>query len=110
MNGALPAYVHGLVEHWRESVEDDEDQALFARLAAGEDLVEEIADQRLLWGAPDDVIAQIERYRSATGADHIHAAFGAGLPGSAPQASMGDFETIATMIRLFGDEVIPAFR
>jgi probable F420-dependent oxidoreductase len=106
----LPAYVDGLLEHWRESVEDDEEQALFARIDAGEDLTEEIADQRLLWGSPDDVIAQIQRYRSATGADHIHAGFGAGLPGRGPQSSMGDFATIAGMIRLFGDEVIPAFR
>jgi alkanesulfonate monooxygenase SsuD/methylene tetrahydromethanopterin reductase-like flavin-dependent oxidoreductase (luciferase family) len=110
VDGVLPAYVHGLVEHWKESVEDDEDQAVFARMDAGEDLIEEIADQRLLWGGPDDVIAQIRRYQSATGADHIHAAFGSGLPGSAPQASMGDFDTIAAMIRLFGTEVIPAFR
>ena len=35
------------------------------RIDAGEDVAaEEIADDRLLWGAPDDVIAQIERYRT----------------------------------------------
>jgi probable F420-dependent oxidoreductase len=110
VDGALAAYVHGLVEHWKESVEDDEDQALYARFDAGEVTIEELADQRLLWGTPEDAIAQIERYRAVTGADDIHAAFGAGLPGSGPQASMGDFETIATQIRLFGEEVIPAFR
>ena len=103
------AYVDGLVEHWRESVEEPEEQALFARMDAGEDLRDEIADTRLLWGAPDDVVGQVERYRQATGADHVHAAFGAGLPGAAAQASMGDEETIATMIRLFGREVITAF-
>jgi probable F420-dependent oxidoreductase len=103
------AYVDGLVEHWRESVEEDEEKALFARMDAGEDLRDEIADSRLLWGTPDAVVAQIERYREATGADHVHAAFGAGLPGAAPQASMGDFDTIAGMLRLFGREVIPAF-
>jgi probable F420-dependent oxidoreductase len=110
VDGALAAYVHGLVEHWKESVEDDEDQALYARFDAGEVTIEDLADQRLLWGTPEDAIAQIERYRAVTGADDIHAAFGAGLPGSGPQASMGDFETIATQIRLFGEEVIPAFR
>jgi alkanesulfonate monooxygenase SsuD/methylene tetrahydromethanopterin reductase-like flavin-dependent oxidoreductase (luciferase family) len=109
-DAALREYVHGLVEHWKESVEDDEDQAVYARFEAGEVTIDEIADERLLWGTPDDVIAQIERYRAATGAEDIHAAFGAGLPGSGPQASLGDFETIATMIRLFGTEVIPAFR
>src|SRR5436305_1230462 len=28
----LPAYVDGLLEHWRESVEDDAERELFARL------------------------------------------------------------------------------
>jgi probable F420-dependent oxidoreductase len=105
----LPAYVDGLMEHWRESVEEDEERALFARIDAGEHVpAAEIADERLLWGSPDDVVAQIERYRARTGADHVHAAFGAGLPGKG-QASMGDFETQAAMIRLYGQEVIPAF-
>ena len=106
----LPAYVGGLLEHWRESVEDDAERELFARLDAGEDVApSEIAADRLLWGGPDDVIAQIERYRDATGCDHVHAAFGAGLPGSLGRASLGDFATIAAMVRLFGEAVIPAF-
>ena len=110
VDGALPEYVHGLVEHWKESVEDADDQALYARFDAGEIPIEDLADERLLWGTPDDAIAQIQRYQGATGADHVHAAFGAGLPGSHPQASMGDFQAIAQQIRLFGEEVIPAFR
>jgi alkanesulfonate monooxygenase SsuD/methylene tetrahydromethanopterin reductase-like flavin-dependent oxidoreductase (luciferase family) len=77
---------------------------------AGEDLRDEIADTRLLWGTPDQVITQVETYQRVTGADHVHAAFGAGLPGDQAQASFGDFDTIADMIRLFGREVIPAFR
>lgn len=105
----LPAYVSGLLQHWRESAEDEEEKELFARLDAGEDLLEEIADDRLLWGTPDDVIAQIQRYRSATGANHFHAAFGVGLPAHTSRASMGDFDTIAAMVRLFAEEVIPAF-
>jgi probable F420-dependent oxidoreductase len=107
----LPAYVDGLVEHWRESAEDDVELELFRRMDAGEDVSPtEIAEDRLLWGAPDDVIAQIERYRRETGADHVHAAFGAGLPaGSSAVSTMGSFEELAAMIRLFGREVIPAF-
>jgi probable F420-dependent oxidoreductase len=107
-DGVLPAYVDGLVEHWRESTEDEEEKRLFERMDAGEDVAREIADERLLWGSPEDVIGQIERYRARTGAEHVHAAFGAGLPGSG-QASMGDFETQAAMIRLYGAEVISAF-
>ena len=106
----LPEYVAGLIEHWRESVEDETERDLFARLDAGEKVPpREIAADRLLWGAPDDVIGQVERYRALTGCDHVHAAFGAGLPGDRSQASLGDFTAIAAMIRLFGDEVIPAF-
>ena len=110
MDEVLPEYVGGLMEHWRESVEDDAEKELFARIDAGEDVSPaEIAADRLLFGAPDDVIAQVERYRTLTGAQHVHAAFGAGLPGASEKASLGTFAEIAAMIRLFGDEVIPAF-
>jgi probable F420-dependent oxidoreductase len=106
----LPAYVGGLLQHWRESVEDDEERELVARIDAGGDVPpSEVAADRLLWGGPDDVIGQVERYRAATGCDHVHAAFGAGLPGSLARASLGGFGTIASMVRLFGAEVIPAF-
>ncbi len=107
----LPAYVGGLMEHWRESVEDDVERELFRRIDEGEDVSPaEIADDRLLWGSPDDVIAQIQRYRELTGCDHVHAAFGAGLPaGSGLSSTMGSFDELATMIRRYGAEVIPAF-
>lgn len=106
----LPRYVDGLMAHWRESVEEDEEKELFARIDAGDDVSpEEIAADRLLWGGPERVIAQIEGYRAATGTDHVHAAFGAGLPADTGQASLGEFDEIAEMIRLFGREVIPAF-
>lgn len=110
MGEVLPEYVGGLMEHWRESVEDDEEKALFGRIDAGEDVTpEEIAADRLLFGAPDDVIAQVQRYRDLTGCEHVHAAFGAGLPGASEKASLGGFDDIAAMIRLYGREVIPAF-
>ena len=70
---------------------------------------EEIAADRLLWGGPERMIGQIEAYRASTGAEHVHAAFGAGLPADTGQASLGEFDEIAAMIRLFGREVIPAF-
>ena len=107
----LPRYLEALLEHWRESAEEDEEKELFARLDAGEKIsAEEIAEDRLLWGSPDDVIAQIEHYRRETGCEHVHAAFGAGLPaGENERSTLGDFEQHAEMIRLFGEEVIPAF-
>lgn len=106
----LPRYVDGLMAHWRESAEDPEELELFARIDAGEDLgPEDIAEDRLLWGDPERVVGQIERYRTETGCTHVHAAFGAGLPADTGQASLGTFDDIARMIRLFGAEVIPAF-
>ena len=74
------------------------------------DALEEIARDRLLWGSPDDVIAQIKRYQAETGCDHLHAAFGSGLPADTSEHStFGSFEDLAGMFRLFGREVIPAF-
>lgn len=106
----LPAYVTGLMEHWRESVEDEAEKELFRRIDAGETVSpEEIAADRLLWGDPDDVIAQVLRYHEATGATHVHAAFGAGLAAHSGPASLGGFEEQREMIRLFGREVIAAF-
>jgi alkanesulfonate monooxygenase SsuD/methylene tetrahydromethanopterin reductase-like flavin-dependent oxidoreductase (luciferase family) len=106
----LPAYVGGLMEHWRESVEDDAEKELFARIDAGEEVSpEEIAADRLLWGDPNDVIGQVERYRETTGATHVHAAFGAGLPAHTGPSTLGDFTELRDMIRLFGREVISAF-
>lgn len=106
----LPVYVDGLMVHWRESAEEAEELELFARIDAGEDITaEDIAADRLLWGDPDRVIGQIRGYEASTGCTHVHAAFGAGLPADTGQASLGTFEDIAAMIRLFGREVIPAF-
>ena len=99
------------MEHWRESTEDETERALFRRIDAGESVTAtEIAADRLLWGDPDDVIRQIERYRAETGCDHVHAAFGAGLPADSTATShFGSYEQLAAMIGLFGREVIPAF-
>lgn len=108
----LPRYIDGLLVHWRESAEDEVEKKLFARIDAGEQVTpQEIAADRLLCGTPDQVIAQIEHYRSVTGCEHVHAAFGAGMPAHDTEYStLGEFEEQAEMIRLFGREVIPAFR
>ena len=106
----LPHYVDGLMAHWRESAEEAEELELFARLDSGESIsAEDIAADRLLWGNPERVINQIRAYEATTNCTHVHAAFGAGLPADTGQASLGTFDEIAAMIRLFGREVIPAF-
>ena len=108
----LPRYVDGLMAHWRESVEEPAERALFDRIDAGETVgPEEIAADRLLWGTPDQVVTQIQRYRRETGCTHLHVAFGAGLPADAAGPSgLGDAVEIGAMMRRFGSEVIPAFR
>jgi predicted transcriptional regulator len=73
----LPRYVDGLMVHWRESVEDEIEKALFARIDAGEKVTpQEIAADRLLWGTPDDVIDQIERYRKEILGSRLMTVFG----------------------------------
>jgi probable F420-dependent oxidoreductase len=107
----LPRYIDGLLVHWRESAEDEVEKELFRRLDAGDPISPaEIASDRLLWGTPEDVVTQIEAYRRETGCNHIHTAFGAGMPAHEMEYStLGEFEEQAEMIRLFGREVIPAF-
>ena len=106
----LPAYVGGLMEHWRESVEDEDEKELFARIDAGEDVSpEEIAADRLLWGDPETSSARSSGTATTTGATHVHAAFGAGLPAHSGPSTMGGFTELRDMIRLFGREVISAF-
>ena len=112
MDEVLPRYVEGLLAHWRESVEDEAEKVLFARLDGGEQISpQEIASDRLLFGTPEDIVAQIERFQRETGCSHVHAAFGSGMPARDSEFStLGEFEEQAEMIRLFGREVIPAFQ
>ena len=106
----LPRYLDGLLEHWRESAEEPEEVELFARIDAGEAVdLDAIARDRLLWGDPEQIIEQIQRYRDATGCEHVHVAFGAGLPATDDQSTYGTFDEHVAMTRLFGREVIPAF-
>jgi probable F420-dependent oxidoreductase len=105
----LPAYVDQLLAHWRESVEGDEERELLERIDGGEKVsAEEVAADRLLWGTPDQFLSQIERYRSETGVEHLHVAFGAGLPGSSVTGFRGTYPEHLEMLTLFGREVLPA--
>ncbi len=105
----LPGYVGELLGHWREAAEGDEERALFARLDGGEAVpASVIAADRLLAGTPDQFLEQIDRYRRATGVDHLHVSFGAGLPSDSPVGFRGTYEEHRAMLELFGQEVLPA--
>ncbi len=108
----LPPYIDGLLGHWRESTTDPENIEIIRRIDAGEPTpTRRIADDRLLWGDPAGVIAQIEALRARTGLDHLIVAFGTGLPAHANVngRSMVDFHGVVRMVRLFAEEVMPAF-
>lgn len=111
----LPAYCKGLVDHWRGPVSTDphmnEERALIERIDGGENVSPaEIVRDRVLWGSPDDVIEQIERFRRKTACDWINIGFGQGQPS---EDSVYDFigtpEDHKEIIRLMGKEVIPHF-
>jgi probable F420-dependent oxidoreductase len=108
----LPDFVEYNLVHWRESTEGEEERRLFARLDAGEAVSpEEIAGERFFWGTPDDCIESIERYRRETGCDHLSIGFGGGTmtrPDSLRTAEA--YRELMDMVRLFGREVIPAFK
>lgn len=104
----LPAYMQGLIAHWREAAEADEERQLLDRLDRGEKVpAEAIASDRLLWGTPDQFLNQIERYKEATGVEHLHLAFGAGLPGDSTAGFHGTYQEHLEMLTLFGQEVLP---
>jgi probable F420-dependent oxidoreductase len=103
----LPAYVNGLLDHWRESAEEPEEKELFARLDRGELAPADVAADRLLAGTPQECVEQILRYRRATGVNHIHLALGAGLPSATTLGYFGTFEEQLEMITLFGTEALP---
>ena len=111
-NEDIPRYVAGLMKHWRESTVDPERTELMRRIDAGEKITpQDIANQRLLWGNPDNIVRQIRKLQKDTNLQHLIVAFGTGLPAhdnlNTPAAG---YEAISDMVRLFAREVMPAFR
>ncbi|RYG90507.1 MAG: LLM class flavin-dependent oxidoreductase, partial [Alphaproteobacteria bacterium] len=111
-DNALQQYVDGVLVHWRESSKDKDFREVLHRLDQGEKIsAAEIAHNRLVWGSPEDAIAQISGFRADLGAEHIHISFGAGLHSVGKKNSQfGEASELANMFRLFGREVISAFK
>jgi probable F420-dependent oxidoreductase len=112
----LPGYCAGLVNHWRGPTQSDphmvEERAIIERIDAGETVPPaEIVRDRVLWGSPDDVIEQIERFQASTSCDWLNIGFGQGQP-----SEETDYDFIGTpsdhkeIIKLLGREVIPHFK
>ncbi|HVV30467.1 MAG TPA: LLM class flavin-dependent oxidoreductase [Mycobacteriales bacterium] len=112
----LPGYCKGLVDHWRGPVQTDphmtEERALIERIDAGEDVPPaEIVRDRVLWGSPDDVIEQIERFQQQTACDWINIGFGQGQPSEdSTYDFIGTPDDHKEIIKLMGREVIPHFK
>jgi probable F420-dependent oxidoreductase len=112
----IPGYCKGLTDHWRGPVQTDpnmaEERAIIERMDAGEQVApSEILQDRVLWGSPDDVIAQIERFQKQTSCDWINIGFGQGQPSEESTYDfIGSPEDHKEIIRLMGQEVIPHFK
>lgn len=86
----------GKYESYSEWGQDD--------VIAGDDFEspwEKLKHERFIVGSPADVIEDIERYRDELDLDHLIIR---------TQFPNSDFEDVHSSLRLFGDEVIPAFR
>jgi probable F420-dependent oxidoreductase len=107
----LPHFVESHFEHWRESAEDDAERELFARLDGGEQVpAADIVADRFIGGTPSEVIAEVHRYVTETGCDHLGVSFGVGSQDRPlDNAARPERDALARMIELFGREVIPAF-
>ena len=105
----LPHFVESHLEHWRESAEDDAERELFVRLDAGEQIpAAGIVADRFIGGTPGEVIAEIRRYVTETGCDHLGVSFGVGSQDRPLDDARLEHDASARMIELFGSEVIPA--
>jgi hypothetical protein len=107
----LPGFVDAQLAYWRTSVETDEEGALFARIDAGESVSPaEIAADRFVGGTPDDVIAELTRYREETGCDYVHVGFGGRLESYAADTQTGEAQLaeMREMIERFARDGMPA--
>lgn len=107
----LPGFVDRNLGYWRSSTEGPEERRLFERLDAGEQLSPaDIARDRFIWGTPDDVVAEVGRYREL-GCDEFGIAFGGGMTTTSWQhRTADDYEDLTAAITLFGREVIDQLR
>ena len=105
----LPAYMDGLMEHWRESAEDDKEKALFRVSTPGRTSAPRRSPPTGCCGAP----GRRHRPGRALPAEHRAAITstprsGQDCPAHSGAATMGGYEELREMIRLFGREVISA--
>lgn len=96
----LPGAVAGQLAYWKAGARGRDDEGLFARLEAGEQVsLEDFARDRAIAGTPADCVEQVRRCREATDCDTLLVSLG----------GRRDPAATRTAIERFGNEVIPAF-
>ena len=94
----LPAAIKFHLDYLAAGSNLPDEDGLFARARAGEAItLEEFTDQRGIAGTPEDCIAQLRRWREATGCQYVELL----LYGE------GGFEAHKRVIEMYGREVIP---
>ncbi|MCB0996421.1 MAG: hypothetical protein KDB21_15095, partial [Acidimicrobiales bacterium] len=87
------------------------ERRLFDSLDAGETISPvEVARDRFIWGTPDDVAGEVERYRQL-GCSDFGIAFGGGMTTHSWQhRTPDDYDDLVDAITLFGREIIANYR
>lgn len=106
----LPGFVDRNLAYWRHSTEGPNEKRLFERLDAGEELgAVDVARDRFLWGAPEDVIPGIAEY-ARLGPAVMGVSFSGGMTTARwEHRSASDYGDYLQSIEVFGREIIPAF-
>jgi len=107
----LPGFVDRNLTYWRQSTEGPNERRMFERLDRGETLsAQEVAGDRFMWGSPDDVIPEIEKY-AQLGPSVMGVSFSGGMTTARwEHRAPNDSQDYLRAIQVFGEEVIPAFR
>ena len=88
--------------YWETGTKGDAHDPVLQRVAAGENVdLETFVHDRAIVGTPEDCVAELKRWHDAIGFDEITLLF---LVRSRPSQELDD------SVRLFANEVMPAFR
>jgi probable F420-dependent oxidoreductase len=98
------AAVAGFQYYWRNNAMNAELEPWLNGIHEASELnFDNLAPGRIIWGSPDDCIAQVREWFTRTGSDYL-------ILSISPNPSPERWKKLKRGIELFGREVIPAFR